>query len=489
MVSLNNFYNKNKKCITISAKIVYIVAFIVAILFVGSKHEHWADEAQAWLIARDLSLLDIIKFIRYEGTPPLWHIILKIFIVCGGKYNQLIFLTTFFSVLGIVYLFKNESIPVLIKILLPFTYFIFFQYTIVARSYVLIFPVLMYILYIYPNKEKHLIKYAISLILLMNISSHTFLIAAGLWLEFFLQERKEFKKNNQKDWKKITFFIVMAIALLIVVIVSFPPLDGGYIPGSSLSFYRIISESMFTSADNPILVGIGVILFFIVIGGSFMDYNNMTKGLLLLFPNLVWICCVNGSGWHAGILFLLVIFITTLTNSFKKVKFLYFIMILSMIIQIYWSCRSSINDVKYRYAVGEDVKNYLEEIGYKDNKIIGVDFWAIQVNPFFDKNIYCNFNNSFVNWKKVFFKEYSSKKILDSEIEYDIYVIPCYQFKYNKDFEYYKNSNAYYEVALMEKIYNSGKYHYKYFEGNIYYKDKIYESTSLYVFVKDKSEE
>jgi hypothetical protein len=47
--------------------------------FTLSYHEKWADEAQAWLIARDLSLWRIFSYeLRYEGSPGLWHLILWI---------------------------------------------------------------------------------------------------------------------------------------------------------------------------------------------------------------------------------------------------------------------------------------------------------------------------------------------------------------------------------------------------------------------------
>ena len=40
-------------------------------------HEPWVDEAQAWQLARSLSLASLFKtFIRYEGSPGLWHFLL-----------------------------------------------------------------------------------------------------------------------------------------------------------------------------------------------------------------------------------------------------------------------------------------------------------------------------------------------------------------------------------------------------------------------------
>ena len=43
------------------------------------KHEPWADEAQAWLIARDCSGVELLfQRLRYEGHPGLWYLILMI---------------------------------------------------------------------------------------------------------------------------------------------------------------------------------------------------------------------------------------------------------------------------------------------------------------------------------------------------------------------------------------------------------------------------
>src|SRR5258708_35756342 len=52
-------------------------AWIAVVGFTLRYHEKWADEAQAWLIARDLDLKTIwFHELRYEGSPGLWHTIL-----------------------------------------------------------------------------------------------------------------------------------------------------------------------------------------------------------------------------------------------------------------------------------------------------------------------------------------------------------------------------------------------------------------------------
>ena len=49
----------------------------LVILLTVTRHEPWADEAQSWLLARDLGWFQLIfGELRYEGHPGLWHSIL-----------------------------------------------------------------------------------------------------------------------------------------------------------------------------------------------------------------------------------------------------------------------------------------------------------------------------------------------------------------------------------------------------------------------------
>ena len=92
--------------------ITILIIFIIIALFVGAHHEPWADEAQSWLIARDASVLEILFEIeRYEGTPPIWHLLLKFLIVLGYKYEYLYLISVFFSSLGVGLMLFKLDIP------------------------------------------------------------------------------------------------------------------------------------------------------------------------------------------------------------------------------------------------------------------------------------------------------------------------------------------------------------------------------------------
>lgn len=54
--------------------LVVTVVFGAAALFALTQHEMWRDELQAWLLARDSATpLDLMRNLKYEGHPGLWH--------------------------------------------------------------------------------------------------------------------------------------------------------------------------------------------------------------------------------------------------------------------------------------------------------------------------------------------------------------------------------------------------------------------------------
>ena len=57
-----------------------LLIYISLVVIIALKHEPWFDEAQAWLIARDSNLIDLfVTYLRYEGNPGLWHLLLTCF--------------------------------------------------------------------------------------------------------------------------------------------------------------------------------------------------------------------------------------------------------------------------------------------------------------------------------------------------------------------------------------------------------------------------
>lgn len=54
-----------------------------------AHHEPWRDEADAWLMARDARVTDVVRYAAYAGSPVLWTLIQMPFAKAGAAYAWL----------------------------------------------------------------------------------------------------------------------------------------------------------------------------------------------------------------------------------------------------------------------------------------------------------------------------------------------------------------------------------------------------------------
>ena len=119
------------------------------------RHEPWADEAQSWLLRRDASLAAIVgPLLHYEGTPGLWQTLVHVLIRLGLPYSAYGFVSASLGFAAVYLLLRYAPLPIYIRLLLPFTYYLCYQYAVIARSYALIAPLLFAIAAIYPYASK-----------------------------------------------------------------------------------------------------------------------------------------------------------------------------------------------------------------------------------------------------------------------------------------------------------------------------------------------
>ena len=109
----------------ITASLLYTIFHFVISYF----HEPWYDEAVSWQIAKCASVKDIIFTLpHYEGHPPLWHLILLPFAKLGCPYEfSLSLVSMIFAGASVMLIIWKSPFPRSIRLLLPFTYFFFYQ--------------------------------------------------------------------------------------------------------------------------------------------------------------------------------------------------------------------------------------------------------------------------------------------------------------------------------------------------------------------------
>ena len=167
-----------------------LIAYLGVLTLAIPSHEPWSDEAQAWLIARDNSLWQILRYrLHYEGAPGLWHILLHVFQRLHGGYGGFNWFAASFAVLGIVVLLRWSPFPLLIRSLLPFTFFLQYQYAVIARSYVL-FPVLAFAICALFRRGRHPVWFGVVAGLLANVSAHGAIFSSTMMLLYILDQLK-----------------------------------------------------------------------------------------------------------------------------------------------------------------------------------------------------------------------------------------------------------------------------------------------------------
>ena len=169
-----------------AAEIVTLCIYAGLLAWAIPHHEPWADEAQAWQIARTLPLVQMFHVLSYEAHPALWYVCLWVLSRLHVSYAGMHWVAAAIGFLGVAVLVTTSPFPRFIKLLLPFTFYLAFQYAIVARSYVLV-PLLIFLCaYFWPQRFERPLTIALCLGLLANVAPHAAAISGGFAIVYLI---------------------------------------------------------------------------------------------------------------------------------------------------------------------------------------------------------------------------------------------------------------------------------------------------------------
>lgn len=112
--------------------------WIGLVAFVSLHHEAWRDEAETWLMARDAPFGEILHRTAYLGTPVLWFSILAPFAKAGLPFATQALLHGALAAAAVWVLLRHAPFPSVVRSAIAFGYFLSFEYSVVARGYVLV---------------------------------------------------------------------------------------------------------------------------------------------------------------------------------------------------------------------------------------------------------------------------------------------------------------------------------------------------------------
>ena len=151
------------------------------------RHEPWRDEADSWLVARDLPLRELIDWTRSIGTPALWHILVAPLARTGMPYASQALLHWTIAVAAAAVFIYRAPFPVTTKGLFLFSFYPAYQFGVIARNYALGILLAFCVAALYPSRMTAPVRYAIVVALLCNANPHSAGIAGAFIAAYALE--------------------------------------------------------------------------------------------------------------------------------------------------------------------------------------------------------------------------------------------------------------------------------------------------------------
>ncbi len=143
-------------------------------------HQPWRDEAQSWLLVRDVPLGLLFHRMRYEGTPGLWHLLVLPWARLGFPYEAQSLLHAALAVAAAGVFVWRSPFPRWQKTFFVFSYYMVYEYAVIARNYVLGILLLFLATDRYRTRFRQPLVYGGLVALLANTNYPCFWAAAAL---------------------------------------------------------------------------------------------------------------------------------------------------------------------------------------------------------------------------------------------------------------------------------------------------------------------
>ncbi len=164
-----------------------LTGYVLFNLFLLIMHEPWRDEANVWLMARELSPIALFREIKYQGHPCLWYLLVMPFAKAGMPFRTIEVLSFFIMTAGAWLFLWKAPFHIITKAALLFSPIFTYFYPVIARNYCLIALLLIVLAWQFPQRNVHCVRYGILLGLL--VQADTIAIAeAGLISAMWLFE-------------------------------------------------------------------------------------------------------------------------------------------------------------------------------------------------------------------------------------------------------------------------------------------------------------
>jgi len=381
--------------------ITVLCAYATAVLTAVAHHEPWGDEAQAWLLARDLPLSKLIfSEMHYEVSPGLWHVLLwftqHIF---HAPYGALNWVGAGFGICGAAILIFLAPFPRIIRYTMASSFFLIYQYAVVARPYVMLmlFGGLAAVFY----RRRNPVYLVFALVLLSSVSLHGMILAAALAIGATGRALSTWPSLNQGERGRYLCSLgIYLVAIIAIVIIAYPAPDVNAYANASRSHTNLMS----TVADifpGPWFFGI---LILVLLGAFSVWREELLVYVLGVGGLLFFHIRIYGGPHHEGAIVVAIVVALWVSwpNADQNTPAWFLpvsIVILCGVfgLQTVWAVSAIRHDLSAPYSGSKDVATYLREVGADRLQTVGLFFSNVAVNAYFDHNIFVNWPTAYVH--------------------------------------------------------------------------------------------
>lgn len=436
--------------------IFWTFLYAMLTLFLVLHHEIWADEAQVWLIVKNLSIFGMFEHLVNEGHPCFFYLLVYPLAKMNFSIFSMQLLCWFSCVVGVFLLLNFSPFSKFAKASIVLSSGFFYFLPVIARSYSIL-PLLIFtaaILYekVQKNPQKYSIPYALILAFIANTHVIMFVFVAVLAC-FFVYDNFVKQKNMTKQ--TISSCAIVGFALFAVIV----QLLGTFASNAAISFSfdNVLVETfktvsifflnsiglVYKSVYNPIrftpiaIIAAVVMFFMFLLCMVQLAANNKRMFLLALgaigFQFFIYIFSYKAMLYQTRIFgaYLILIFCFWIVCSQDEVqqkfkifskKFLNIMMGIFFILTFVCGIHAALLDVFYNYSSAGETAEFLRKNTEPDSVIIPnfIAFPLAVYEKLPERKYYDTSNDRFLTyviWKD---RGYYSDKEFDFLIEKNI---------------------------------------------------------------------
>ena len=378
------FLSKNKNIIL---NTLLLLTYCALTIFCTMHHEIWRDEAQVWVVVRDLNLFGIIDHVRIEGHPLLWYFI----VMLPAKlklpvFSMQVLSLGFMACAAGLFLYRSPF-NIVTKACVLFSAGFLYWLSVISRSYSLVALFLFVLAMLYPVQRKRPFLYAV----VLGLLSQTHVLMSGFcagMCALFLYDN--IIKNKETPKKYIAPFLVCFLPLLLLTIYIFSnPHDNvsvqNYMLKTDTGLFKsfisvLVNTYMFMTNIKGLFVTLLIVASF---SGIFVENKKIFCVYLfsmlyqLVVYTYIWSCAPE----KAALFFAVTVFCWWVVldcrpqNELSKTKKILYNILLAVIFGMSVNVGFMLlkNDIRYDYSSSQKTAEFIEKNIEKDAVLVTFD--------------------------------------------------------------------------------------------------------------------